>query len=84
MHETRYPEYREVKTLELMTAVLPSDLVSGDPRMLDGANYLRCVEPSPSGGRVCVGGLNTYGLKINDDVGVNGPDSIGRALGRKL
>jgi hypothetical protein len=55
VHDEHYREYREVKTVELMTAVLLNDLVNGDPRMLEGWNYLRCVEPNASGGRVCVG-----------------------------
>jgi hypothetical protein len=84
VHETHYPEYREVKTVELMTAVLLHDLVNGDPRMLDGWNYLRCEEPNASGGRVCVGLFFAYGLRVDGgNVGfVN--VSVGRALARKL
>jgi hypothetical protein len=78
-----YPEYREVKTVELMTAVLLNDLVNGDPRMLDGLNYLRCVEPNASGGRVCVGYFDAYGLGVSDVFGDYVYDSIGRALARK-
>jgi hypothetical protein len=78
-----YPDYREVKTVELMTAVLLNDLVNGEPRMLDDWNYLRCEEPNASGGRVCVGRFSTGGLGVFvvlvDSVYV----SIGRALARK-
>ncbi len=82
VHETHYPEYREVKTVELMTAALLNDLVNGEPRMLDG-NCLRCAEPNASGGRVCVGGFNTNGLKVNGDRGDFVDNFIGRALARK-
>ena len=61
-----YPEYREVKTLEVMTLALLNDLVNGGPRILDGFNYLRCIEKNASGGRVCVGFFYAHGLKVND------------------
>jgi hypothetical protein len=83
VHETHYPEYREVKTVELMTAVLLNDLVNGDPRMLVGWNYLRCEEPNASGGRVCVGFFYAVGLRVLDDYDGNDNVSIGRALARK-
>jgi hypothetical protein len=83
VHETHYPEYREVKTVELMTAALLNDLVNGSPRMLDGSNYLRCVEPNASGGRVCVGYFFAFGLRVFDDGDVCGLGNIGRALARK-
>ena len=82
VHDEHYGEYREVKTLEPMTAVLLNDLVNGEPRMLDG-NRLRCAEPNASGGRVCVGYFNALGLKVHDDFGAYGVDLIGRALARK-
>jgi hypothetical protein len=82
VHETHYPEYREVKTVELMTAVLLNDLVNGDPRMLDGWNSLRCVEPNASGGRVCVGSFGSSGLLVVD-LDVIGDVNFGRALARK-
>jgi hypothetical protein len=66
-----------------MTAVLLNDLVNGDPRMLDGWNSLRCVEPNASGGRVCVGHFDAYGLEVNDALGDVANDSFGRALARK-
>jgi hypothetical protein len=78
-----YPDYREVKTVELMTAVLLNDLVNGEPRMLGGWNYLRCEEPNASGGRVCVGHFLTHGLKVYDDLGDDDDGRIGRALARK-
>ena len=83
VHETHYSEYREVKTVELMTAVLLHDLVNGDSRMLDGRNYLRCVEPNASGGRVCVGFFDAGGLEVRDARGDVVYDFIGRALARK-
>jgi len=83
VHDTHYGEYREVKTLELMTAVLLDDLVNGEPRMLAGSNYLRCVEPNYSGGRVCVGFFDADGLRVRDGRVVNVNDNIGRALARK-
>jgi hypothetical protein len=82
VHETHYPEYRELKTLELMTAALLNDLVNGEPRMLDG-NYLRCAEPNASGGRVCVGHFHALGLEVNDARVDYDFDDIGRALARK-
>ncbi len=57
---------------------LLSDMVNDAPRILDGANYLRCFEENASGGRVCVGNFNADGLKVNADNDDNG--NIGRAL----
>ena len=82
VHETHYPEYREVKTVELMTAALLNDLVNGEPRMLDG-NCLRCAEPNASGGRVCVGFFVARGLEVDDVYVGYGGDFFGRALARK-
>jgi hypothetical protein len=79
-----YPEYREVKAIELMTAVLLNDLINGEPRMLDGNNDLRCEEPNASGGRVCVGGFTAHGLVVLDDYDDSDNVFIGRALARKL
>jgi hypothetical protein len=80
VHTDYYPEYREVKTLELMTAALLYDLVNKERLLPD---YLRCEEPNPSGGRVCVG-FCAYGLGVgDDDDGLDGV-FIGRALARKL
>ena len=82
VHDTYYPDYREVKAVELMTAVLLHDLVNGE-RLLDGYD-LRCQEKKASGGRVCVGCFDAGGLGVDDD----GDDAdfglIGRALARKL
>jgi hypothetical protein len=83
VHDEHYGEYREVKTVELMTAVLLHDLVNGDPRMLAGWNYLRCLEPNASGGRVCVGNFHASGLKVDVGHVRRGHDDIGRALARK-
>jgi hypothetical protein len=82
VHDEHYGEYREVKTLELMTAALLNDLVNGEPRMLDG-NYLRCAEPNASGGRVCVGLFRAHGLRVCDDDVAFAYDFLGRALARK-
>ena len=76
-----YPEYREVKTVELMTAVLLNDLVNKE-RLLPG--YLRCEEPNASGGRVCVGCFFAFGLWVYGGPDDYGYDNIGRALARKL
>ena len=46
-------------------------------------DYLRCVEPSTSGGRVGVGNFNAYGLCVYDGSGADDNDGIGRALARK-
>jgi hypothetical protein len=84
VHETHYSEYREVKTVELMTAVLLHDLVNGDSRMLDGWNYLRCVEPNASGGRVFVGYFYAVGLQVVVERDAHVNVNIGRALALKL
>ena len=80
VHETHYPEYREVKTLELMTAVLLYDLTNKERLVPD---YLRCEEPNVSGGRVCVGPFSVSGLGVRGGNDVSGFGSIGRALARK-
>ena len=84
VHEAHYSEYREVKALEVMTMALLNDVVNGEPRILDGWNYLRCIEPNASGGRVCVGRFRSRGLRVIDDVGAGVNDDIGCALARKL
>ncbi|MEY4668317.1 MAG: hypothetical protein RL518_1016, partial [Pseudomonadota bacterium] len=84
VHEKHYSDYREVKTLEVMTMALLNDLVNGEPRILDGWNYLRCTEENASGGRVCVGSFNASGLRVDDDNGDGAHGCIGRALARKL
>jgi hypothetical protein len=66
-----------------MTAVLLNDLVNGDPRMLDGVNILRCVEPNALGGRVCVGNFFASGLGVYIDLVGNDYVTFGRALARK-
>jgi len=81
VHTDHYPEYREVKTLELMTAALLYDLVHKE-RLLP--NHLRCEEPTASGGRVCVGYFLAVGLRVSDGRDDYVSDLIGRALARKL
>jgi MoxR-like ATPase len=84
VHRDHYKDYREVKTLEVMTMALLNDLVNGEPRILDGFNYLRCIEPNAFGGRVCVGVFDASGLGVFDDNADRDLDFIGRALARKL
>jgi len=84
VHREHYGDYREAKTLEVMTAALLNDMVNGEPRMLDGFNYLRCEEPNASGGRVCVGFFRADGLRVLDGFDVVDNVFIGRALARKL
>ena len=89
VHKTYYPEYREVRAVELMTAVLLFDLVMVNQERLLRDCLLRCEEPNASGGRVCVGTFN-HGLGGSDFSGVSanvlGNDyyRIGRALAREL
>ncbi|MEY4669811.1 MAG: hypothetical protein RL518_2510, partial [Pseudomonadota bacterium] len=78
-----YPEYREVKAIELMTAVLLNDLINGEPRMLDGNNHLRCEEPNKYGGRVSVGVFFARGLGVGGAYGGHDRGCVGRALARK-
>ena len=77
-----YKEYREVKTLEVMTMALLYDLTYKERLLPD---YVRCEEANASGGRVCVGLFHAIGLRVFDGSfdGV-GYDFIGRALARKL
>ena len=81
VHEEHYGEYREVKTLELMTAVLLYDLTNKE-RLVPAD--LRCEEPNASGGRVCLGYFAADGLKVNDGSDGLVNDNFGRALARKL
>ena len=85
VHEAHYSEYREGKVLEVMTMALLNDVVNGEPRILQGLNYLRCIEQNASGGRVCVGDFNSHGLGVyargNDG---RGQGNVGCALARKL
>ena len=77
-----YKEYREVKTLEVMTMALLYDLTHKERLQLP--DYLRCKESNASGGRVCVGCFNAFGLRVGDAYGDYDHDFIGRALARKL
>jgi len=81
VHRDQYPEYREVKTLELMTMAVLYDLTHKERLLPD---YLRCEEVNASGGRVCVGNFNADGLKVHDDFVGSDDDCIGRALSREL
>ena len=76
-----YKEYREVKTLEVMTMALLYDLTHKERLLPD---WLRCEEPNASGGRVCVGYFNADGWEVGDVFGDIDHDRIGRALARKL
>ena len=76
-----YKEYREVKTLEVMTMALLSYLTHKERLLPD---WLRCEEPNASGGRVCVGFFFAIGLEVHVDVDGHDNDVIGRALARKL
>ena len=84
VHEAHYSEYREGKVLEVMTMALLNDVVNGEPRILQGLNYLRCIEQNAFGGRVCVGGFASHGLGVGDDGGAHAHDGLGCALARKL
>ena len=76
-----YKEYREVKTLEVMTMALLYDLTHKERLLPD---WLRCEEPNASGGRVCVGYFRAVGLQVVDGFDDDGDGCIGRALARKL
>jgi hypothetical protein len=80
VHDTHYPDYREVKAVELMTAVLLYDLVNRERLLPD---YLRCQEKDASGGRVCVGGFYAVGLRVGVVADAHVNDNIVRALARK-
>ena len=81
VHNDHYKEYREVKAVELMTAVLLYDLTHKE-RLLR-YHYLRCEEPNAFGGRVCVGVFNAHGLQVYDALNDYVDAFIGRALARK-
>ena len=81
VHSDHYKEYREVKTLEVMTMALLYDLTHKERLLPD---YLRCEEPNASGGRVFVGFFNANGLEVFSDFDVCDVGYIGRALARKL
>ena len=80
VHDTHYPDYREVKAVELMTAALLHDLVNGERLLPD---YLRCQERNASGGRVCPGHFYANGLEVLGGVDDDGSEVVGRALARK-
>lgn len=76
-----YGNYREVRVLELMTAVLLYDLVHHERLLAD--YWLRCEEPNVFGGRGTVGCFKDNGLMIGDAYVDSAHDYIGRALARK-
>jgi MoxR-like ATPase len=82
VHDSHYKEYREVKTLELMTMAVLYYLTHKE-RLLSDC-YLRCEEPNASGGRVCVGPFIADGLRVFDDSDDIGNAAVGRALAREL
>ena len=84
VHEEHYSEYREVKALEVLTMALLNDVVNGKPRILQGFNYLRCIEQHAFGGSVCVGGFLERGLEFQDARADGADGRIGCALARKL
>jgi hypothetical protein len=57
--------------------------VNGEPRILDGWNFLRCVEPNASGGRVGVGLFHAVGLGVYVEPDDGDYDVVGRSLARK-
>jgi hypothetical protein len=81
VHNSHYREYREVKTLEVMTMAVLYDLTHKERLLPD---YVRCEEVNASGGRVCVGIFIADGLRVRDAIGDGASDRIGRALARKL
>jgi hypothetical protein len=83
VHTDHYGDYREAKALEVMTAALLNDVVNGEPRMLDGWNYLRCVESNASGGDVRVGAFEAGGLVVRVDRSAHFGASVGGALAWK-
>ena len=84
VHDEHYPEYREARVVEVMTAMLLNDLANGEPRMLEGFNFLGCVEPTASGGRVYVGCFIDSGLGVHAYGDDREDRTVGRALARKL
>ena len=83
VHKHYEADYREARALEVMTAALLNDVVNGEPRILDGWNFLRCVEPNASGGRVEVGYFDADGLGVHVEIVDNDADCVGRSLARK-
>jgi len=81
VRKEHFPNYRDVKTFELMTAVILLSVVTGE-RLLH--NYLlRCEEESSFGGRVCVGFFNLHGLHLEAHYGTPlGNKHISLALAR--
>ncbi len=83
VHAKFYPEYREVKALELMTQVVLNDLVHGEPRLLPDY-YLRFDEPNAVGGLVCLGFFDAGGLFVSDAHGDDDFSIVGWSVARLL
>jgi hypothetical protein len=81
VHDTHYTEYREAKSLEVMTMAVLHALTHKE-RLL--THYVRCEESNASGGRVCVGVFTVSGLKVVDHRNGRAYATLGRALARKL
>jgi hypothetical protein len=79
-----YPEYREVRALELMTLTLMDYLVNRE-RLLE-KSLLRCEESAAQFWRICVGLFDSDGLAVCDDIDdvSVGYGNLGLALARKL
>jgi hypothetical protein len=79
VHNNHYNDYREAKTIEVMTSVLLYNMTHKE-RLLP--KFLRCTEPNSLGGRVCVGFFGPNGLRVINGNGPEGHDLFGRALVR--
>jgi hypothetical protein len=72
VYQARYSDdYRPARVLEVMTAALLSDVLYGEPRMLEESygwyghsNVLRCVERNLGGDRITVGDFGPSGLRV--------------------
>ena len=81
VNDELYPEYREVKTLEVMTMAVLYDLSHKEKSLPD--YYLRCEEGHGFCGRVCVGYFRANGLRVRGVPDFNELDFFGRALSGK-
>jgi hypothetical protein len=60
-----YGDYRQAKTIEVITAAILDTVVNGEARILANGTHLRAVEPSSCGGQVTIS-LDDRGIKIAD------------------
>ena len=81
VHEEHYRDYREARSIELMTAVLLHDLTHKQ-RILPHAR--RCQEANASGGRVIIGNFLWSGLLVAADQGDDVCRGLGLALVRRV